>query len=208
MERWGPDPRRLRLSAAVSGDLPPRDADQVAERDVRVGQVQPPGGVRHRDQVEDVPPRRQLEDARAVGVRAARRVCVRELRPGRLRPRQPADSGVRRAADDAVREGLRGIEVTVPEPARSLAGLVQSTSRFGSVVRPKSEFGGAGALEPEKATTQPIWRGSRQARTRLKSPPRSLPFATVTFPPSRMAETSFLRMARFGSISSRISFRS
>jgi hypothetical protein len=63
-------------------------------------------------------------------------------------------------------------------------------------------------LNPENATTHPSWPGARHARTRLKSPPRSLPFFTSTFPPSSSAETSFRRIALRGSISSRISRRS
>ncbi len=100
------------------------------------------------------------------------------------------------------------IGVIGAEPPPSAAGLVQSTSSPLVPVRPKTAFSGTGALKVEKATTQPVWRFARQARTCLKSPPASLPFFTVTLPPSRIAETSLRRTFGFLSISSATSRRS
>src|SRR5215213_226528 len=92
------------------------------------------------------------------------------------------------------------IGVIAAEPPPSAAGLVHSTSRPAAPVRPNSAPSGTGSLNVENATTQPVWRLSRQARTCLKSPPTSLPFFTVTFPPSRIAETSLRRTLGFLSI--------
>ena len=75
------------------------------------------------------------------------------------------------------------------------------------MVRPKMLFAGGVSLKVEKAITQLSWSRDRQARTCLKSPPRSLPFFTVTFPPSRIAESMRLRTAGFPSTSCAISFR-
>src|SRR4051794_35797356 len=53
-------------------------------------------------------------------------------------------------------------------PPPSAAGLVQSTSRPGRVVRPNRLFAGGVSLKVENATTQPSWRADRHARTCLK----------------------------------------
>ena len=62
---------------------------------------------------------------------------------------------------------------------------------------------GTGALKVEYATTQWSCVGERQARMWRKSPPASLPRATVTLPPSSSAETSRRRSFGLPSISSR-----
>jgi hypothetical protein len=56
--------------------------------------------------------------------------------------------------------------------------------------RPNCVSAGGVALKVENATTQPSCVRDRQARTCLKIPPVSRPLRTVTFPPSRIADTS------------------
>jgi len=98
--------------------------------------------------------------------------------------------------------GSRGwIGVIVAEPPPSAAGLVQSTCLPASAVRPKRAFAGGFSPNVEKAMTQPIWERERQAGTRLKSPPTSLPFFTSTLPPSSTAEINRRRTRGLGSIS-------
>jgi len=60
----------------------------------------------------------------------------------------------------------------------------------------------------ENATTQPVCERARQARMCLKSPPTSLPFFTVTLPPSSTAEISRSRTFGLESISFATSWRS
>jgi hypothetical protein len=62
-------------------------------------------------------------------------------------------------------------------------------------------------LNVEKATTQPVWLRERQARSFLKSPPRSLPCLTRTLPPISSAEITRLRCEAFFSTSSASSRR-
>ena len=87
-------------------------------------------------------------------------------------------------------------EVRLALPPPSAAGLVHSTSRSSPLpwpkvsskrppVRPKIELAGGVWLKVENATTHPVWVAERQARTLRNEPPRSLPFFTVTLPPSR-----------------------
>ena len=97
------------------------------------------------------------------------------------------------------------IGVVMPAPPRSAVGFVHSTSRLGSVVRPKRLLAGTVPWKVTNATMHPSCLLERQARRRLKSPPRSLPLATSTLPPSRIAEIRRLRSRGLGSISFLIS---
>ena len=127
-------------------------------------------------------------------MRAARAVAPRERRPGRVRLRQALRRGVREGADHARCEGLRGVDRRDPPRPSAERGRVRAEHLERGVDGPAEDArsGGHGALKVENAMTQPTCRGRRQARRCLKSPPRSLPFFTVTLPPSRTADTSRL----------------
>ena len=77
--------------------------------------------------------------------------------------------------DPGANGALGLIGVIGAEPPPSAAGFVQSTSRPLVPVRPNTAFSGGVALKVENATTHPVWRFARQARTFWKSPPRSCP---------------------------------
>ena len=68
-------------------------------------------------------------------------------------------------------------------------------------MRPKSASSGGVSLKVEKAITQPVCLSDLQSGVFLKVPPTSLPFGTVTLPPSRIAEISCLRCDLLFSIS-------
>ena len=147
----------------------------------------------------------------AAGRGAARGVGVRDLDP-RASVALGSFTPVIVIAVAIVVPGANGalglIGVIGAEPPPSAAGLVQSTSRPRGARAPEHRVLGRRRVEDRERDTQPIWRLERQARMCLKSPPTSLPFFTVTFPPSRIADTSLRRTFGLGSISFATSRRS